>query len=136
MRYLLDYLESHRSALTWISFLSAGMFVVSLALVPWLVARAPSDYFVRAPSEHRRGASLIKKALLNLLGAVMLIAGLLMLVLPGQGLLMVLLALSLLDVPGKRTLIQRIVQRPTVWRALSYLRERAHKDPFQRPTVH
>jgi hypothetical protein len=64
---------------------------------------------------------------------VLLVAGVAMLVLPGQGLLMVLLALSLVDLPKKRVLVRTIVQRPPVWRALSYFRERAGKPPFERP---
>jgi hypothetical protein len=133
MSAILDNLSAHRSLWTWVSGLSVAMFVGTLLLIPWLVARAPSDYFVRPVSPHRGALGLLARVSRNLLGLVLLVAGLLMLVLPGQGLLMVLLAVSLMDIPGKHALIQRIVQRPPVWRALSYLRERAHKDPFERP---
>jgi hypothetical protein len=133
MSAIFDNLSAHRSLWTWISCLSAAMFVGSLLLIPWLVAKAPSDYFVRPASPHQGALGLLAKIARNVLGALLLVVGLLLLVLPGQGLLMMLLAVSLLDIPGKHALIQRIVQRPPVWRALSYLRERAHKDPFERP---
>ena len=130
MRDALALLAAHRTALTWVSGLSAVMFVGSLLCMPVLIASAPADYFVRAPAL-RRG--LLRGLLRNGLGAILMVVGLLMLVLPGQGLLMMLLSLSLLDVPGKHKLIRRLAQRPTVWRALAYVRERAHKPAFQQP---
>lgn len=133
MSAIIDSLSAHRTLWTWVSCVSAAMFVGSLLLIPWLVAKAPSNYFVRPQGEARGGLGLFGKVLRNVLGAVLLVFGLLMLVLPGQGLLMVLLAVSLMDVPGKHALILRMVQKPPVWRALSYLRERAHKEPFERP---
>ena len=42
-------------------------------------------------------------------------------------------ALLCLDLPGKRALVRRIVQNPSVWKALRYFRERAHKPPFEHP---
>jgi hypothetical protein len=134
MRELMAYVSSHRTALTWVSCLSLAMFVGSLLLIPWLVGRAPRDYFVRSPREHRGALAWVNKVLRNLLGVVLMLAGLAMLVLPGQGLLMVLLALTLLDFPGKQALIHRIVLKKSVWRALTYLRERAHREPFEQPT--
>jgi Putative transmembrane protein (PGPGW) len=132
MHSALAFLSAHRTVLMWISGLSVVMFVGSLLLMPVLIARAPVDYFARDADEAQHG-KLALKLLRNLLGVVLLCAGILMLVLPGQGLLMMLLSLSLLDIPGKHKLVQRIAQKPPVWRALSYFRERAHKPPFQHP---
>jgi len=135
MRELIAYFSSHRTALTWVSCVSVAMFVGSLLLIPWLVARAPTDYFVRPPVTHRGALAWFNKVLRNVLGVVLMVAGIAMLVLPGQGLLMVLLALTLLDFPGKHALIHRLVVRQSVWRALTYLRKRAHKEPFEKPNA-
>jgi len=134
MDSLFDTISAHQDAAIWVSCSSVGMFVGSLLLVPWLVARAPADYFVREHRERKPGTlPLVLAALRNVLGAALLLAGLLMLILPGQGMLMVLVALSLMNFPGKRKLVRRIVKQKTVWRALSYLRERAHKPPLEHP---
>jgi hypothetical protein len=133
MSAIIDNLSAHRTLWTWVSCISVAMFVGSLLLIPWLVAKAPRDYFLRAPNQDRGATAWLAKIVRNVLGALLLVVGILMLVLPGQGLLMVLLAVSLMDIPGKHALIQRLVQKPPVWRALSYLRERAHKEPFERP---
>jgi hypothetical protein len=130
---IFETMASHKTALYWVSGASVAMFVGSLLLAPLLIARAPEDFFVREEKAKRTAFSLVGAVLRNLLGGLLLIAGVLMLVLPGQGLLMLLLGLTLVDVPGKRTLVRRIVQKPPVWRALSYFRERAHKPPFTKP---
>jgi archaellum biogenesis protein FlaJ (TadC family) len=133
MDELLAFCTAHKSALMWVSIASVAMFVGSLLLMPLLIARAPEDYFTREKDPNRESTHIALKVLLNLLGVVLMLAGLAMLVLPGQGLLMMLLSLTLLDIPGKHKLVQRIAKKPPVWRALSYFRERAHKPPFLRP---
>jgi hypothetical protein len=133
MAWLQQQLAAHQDALLWVSILSAVMFAGSIALVPVLVARAPADLFVREPSQRRGLGRLLRQIVRNLFGLGLLVLGVLMLVLPGQGLLMVLLALLVLDFPGKRALVQRLVRRPKVWDALHYVRQRANKPPFERP---
>jgi hypothetical protein len=51
-------------------------------------------------------------------------------VLPGQGLLTILIALILLDFPGKRSLERRIIARPKVLRAVNGLRTKAGRPPL------
>lgn len=133
MDWLEQQLKAHESALLWVSIGSAVMFVGSILLVPFLIARAPSDLFVREPPRRRGLRPLLRAIVRNLFGLVLLVLGALMLVLPGQGLLMVLLALLVLDFPGKRRQVHRLVQRPKVWHALEYFRNRANKPPFERP---
>ncbi len=126
-------LKQHRDALVWVSWLSAALFVVSLAIIPWLIARAPSNLFLRKPSRRRGPWSLLSKLVRNLFGVLLVVAGVLMLVLPGQGVLTMLLGLALLDAPGKDALIERVVQKPAIWRALQHIRQRAGQPPFERP---
>lgn len=130
MTSLVELLQAHKAWAFGLSLFSVICFVGSLAAVPFLVSRAPSDYFV---SRGVRRGPLWRVLARNLLGLVLLIAGVLMLVLPGQGMLTVLAALSLLDFPGKRGLVRRLVKRDGVARALQWLRRRAHKPPFELP---
>src|ERR1043165_8593399 len=119
------YAHAHKSALMWVSIASARACVGSLRAVPKLVARAPADFFTRESVPQQGFGRLCLRVLRNLIGWVLLLAGIAMLVLPGQGPLMVLLALSLVALPKKRALVRKIVKRPPVWRALCYFRERA-----------
>ena len=72
----------------------------------------------------------------NGLGVVLLAAGIAMLVLPGQGLLTLVVALILLDFPGKRRLQRRIVYAPRVLAALNALRRRAGREPLEPEPPH
>jgi hypothetical protein len=131
---LLLEMVAHPTSIAITSIASIVLFVGTLAGIPWFVARLPVDYFKRA-EDH---PSAIAKAPLriafhvgkNLLGGLLLLMGIAMLVLPGQGLLTIVVALVLLDFPGKRRLERRIVSRPRVLGALNALRRRAGREPL------
>ena len=66
----------------------------------------------------------------NSLGLLLLLAGIAMLMLPGQGLLTMLIGLCLMDFPGKRRLLERVVQNPHVRRGLNWVRRKRGKAEF------
>jgi hypothetical protein len=66
----------------------------------------------------------------NTFGAVFLLAGFLMLFLPGQGILTMLIGLSLIDFPGKRVLEARLIGRPSLLHAINRVRARFGKPPL------
>jgi hypothetical protein len=70
-------------------------------------------------------------ALRSLLGALLVLLGILMLVLPGQGVLMIVAGLSLLRFPGKRKLLRRLLRAPGVHLVCDAIRRRAGKPPLQ-----
>ena len=57
--------------------------------------------------------------------------GVLMLVLPGQGVLTILIGLTLLDFPGKRRFVRRLLMRPRVFRVINRLRRRFGRPPLK-----
>jgi hypothetical protein len=110
------------------------MFVGTLVAVPLVVARLPADYFTQAhPPAPATGAHRLVRLGKNLLGLVIVLVGVAMLVLPGQGILTILIGLLLLDFPGKRRLERRLVQQPSIWRALNWMRAKAHQPVLERP---
>jgi hypothetical protein len=133
MSDLTRYLEGNAELLMLVSASSAVMMVGSMLLVPWLVVRAPRDLFVREPRARRGVLALLVRVLRNAVAAGLFVAGLLMLVLPGQGLLTMLAAVCLADLPRKRELMRRIAARPAVWRTLAWIRARAGVPPFEPP---
>lgn len=66
----------------------------------------------------------------NLLGAVFVIMGLLMLVLPGQGILTILIGLVLMNFPGKDRLIRYAVSRPRLLSSINSVRRRSGRKPL------
>lgn len=109
-----------------IGCVSAAMFVGSIVAAPWLVRRLPADYFVRP----RTGQSKVWRVVRNVLAAILLLLGIAMLVLPGQGILTVVLALSLFDHPLKTRAIAWLLRRPKVEAAVTRLREKAGQPPL------
>lgn len=134
---LLD-LSQVTSAMTILAGLSLAMFVISLLLLPLVVARLSRECFLKLqdPSTQKRGMSpgrIILLALRNVLGMLLLVAGIIMLFLPGQGLLTMLLGILLLSFPGKAKLVLRLTASPTSRRGLDWLRRKSGKPPFLWP---
>jgi archaellum biogenesis protein FlaJ (TadC family) len=123
----------------WLAPLSVAMFLATALLVPLLVIEMPADYFVveRLPSARQSALHhllhLLWTILRNVLGAIVLLAGVLMLFTPGQGVLTILVGLGLCTFPGKRTLELRLIQRPSVHRVVNWIRRRAEKAPLRLP---
>ena len=122
--------------LTLLGLLSVVTFVGSLVAVPWLIGRMRADYFLThwqvVQARHRRHPALALTVFLarNALGLLLVAAGLAMLFLPGQGLLTVLIGVCVMDFPGERGLLQRLVRGPRVQGALNWIRRKRGKEPF------
>lgn len=126
-----------KSIFAALAVFSGISLVLSLALLPVFVARMPTGYFAsKRPPQTRwkqqhpvlRGSLLVFK---NLIGGVLLIGGILMLVLPGQGLLTILAGLILMNYPGKRRLERWLVSRPRILQAANWIRRRAGRPPLR-----
>lgn len=110
-------------------------FVGSLIAIPWILIRLPSDYFdMRVPrhwmKDHHPVLRVIGLIIKNILGMVFLLAGFLMLFLPGQGLLTMLIGISFMDFPNKRRLEAKIVGQRTIFNAINAMRQRFNKPPL------
>lgn len=140
MPHLPSWLSDPGAWLGGMAIASALMLVVAALLLPWILGRIPPDYFLETPSEHRRhsrhpGARAAMAVARNLLGLVLVLAGVAMLVLPGQGLLTILAGLVLVDVPGKRRVELALLRRRSVKRAVDWLRRRTGHPPLQLPAT-
>ena len=114
---------------------SLTLFVVSLAVIPWLVTKIPADYFHEESrrldlSDERSLAIQLLVVFKNLLGCVLIVLGLVMLVLPGQGILTIVIGLFLMNFPGKYKLERSLVSRPKVLSSLNWIRAKADKPPL------
>jgi hypothetical protein len=130
----MGWLLEHTALLGWLAVLSIGSLALTVALLPVIVARLPADYFLAAPSRHRAErtwSDWLVRIGKNVLGVVFVLAGIAMLVLPGQGLLTILIGLLLVDFPGKRALELRLVRRPAIRSFLDRMRTKRGRPPLQ-----
>jgi hypothetical protein len=65
-----------------------------------------------------------------IVGVFLLVCGIVMLVLPGQGLITMVIGLSLIPFPGKNRIEQSLLSRKSVRSSLNWIRIKANKDPF------
>ena len=132
---LLAWAEANQVFLGVLAFASFLFFLLSILLVPVVVARLPVDFFVGTPipfrelSAGRRILRLIK----NAIGCVLIFVGVALLFLPGQGLLTILLGVGLVNFPGKHRLQGNLIRRRSIQRLLQWFRKRAGRDPLLLP---
>ena len=111
-------------------------FVGSLIAVPWLIGRMRPDYFVthwqQVDARHRRHPFLAMAiwCVRNAVGFGLVLAGIAMLFLPGQGVLTLLIGVCVMDIPGKRALLDRLIRSPHIRKALNWVRRKQGKAEF------
>lgn len=115
----------------------AGLLLSSAIVVAFLVLISPDHFIAAKPGLQRRIPSTAGRIAYGIgkngLGVLLVIAGILLSLpgVPGQGLLTVLVGLMLLDIPGKRRLIRRIVCQPRIRRAIDGIRRRFGRPPLE-----
>lgn len=131
--------EINQQLIALLVAVSVVTFVATLLLAPWLLVRLPSDYFMRekrTPSLLRPAHPALRVVLIiakNALGVLLLLGGIAMLVLPGQGLLAMVLGISLIDFPGKYALERALVRRRAVHRSINWIRRKRGHEPIEVP---
>jgi len=131
MSDLVALIRENQQLFEWLGIASMVMFVATIVVFPLVIVSLPEDYFVREDRDRthrRRSHPLIWLTLMvakNTLGFALVGAGVAMLVLPGQGLLTILLGITLLNFPGKYRLERGLVRRRSVARTLNRIRRKA-----------
>ena len=134
----IQWFANHPEVLIGMGISSIFIFLISILGISWFIAQIPEDYFLRSkrqPSKWREQKPVLRFVVMfgkNLIGLSLIIGGLLMLVLPGQGLLTIVTGLLLVNYPGKYKLEQKLSSMPSIFRALNWIRLKAKKPPLQR----
>jgi hypothetical protein len=110
---------------------SITMFVATVVAVPIFVVKIPDDYFVRPSTRRSFPMALVR----NVVGATLVVLGLIMLVLPGQGILTILVGLSVLELPIKDRMIERLLRQPRVRGTIDQMRKKAGKGSLALPAA-
>ena len=125
-----EFFSDYKIYFVWLGTLSFVIFIFSLLTIKWLVALIPSDYFIQKNNSEFRSnypifwlASIIIK---NLIGYTLIIGGILMLVLPGQGLFTIFIGLMLSNYPGKFYIERKFIAIPSVLKTINWLRKKSN----------
>jgi hypothetical protein len=133
---MLQALYANTGLMYFLISVSVISFIGSLIIIPWLIIRLPEGYFVgterrlsKTKNQHP-AVYLSAKIAKNIIGALLVILGLIMLLLPGQGILTILIGLSLMDFPGKYAFERFLLSRTTVTKSINWIRRKAKKTPL------
>ena len=132
---MFDWIQEHGNILYILAALSPVSLIVIAAIAPLVIVRMPDNYFTQThrqkvvkPTHPAYRYSLL--ILKNTLGSLFVVAGFLMLFVPGQGLLTILIGLMLMDFPGKYRIERWLVSNTGVLKPLNWLREKKGKPPL------
>ncbi len=124
---ILPYIE-------WLAIVSLAAFFLSIFLIPLYITRLPRDYFLRLyaePVHTDLTASRIALLIIrSILGTLLLVAGFIMLFIPGQGILTIVFGVLCMSFPGKRKLALYLVSRKSVQNSLDWIRRKMKRPPF------
>ena len=121
--------------IAWGLLLTVITIIASYGLIVIGMIKIPADYFsstyVREINSDKhfsiRWAAFLVK---NTVGFLLLIAGIIMIFTPGPGVPTILLGLIMMDIPGKRPLEAKLINRPMVLSAVNDLRAKYNKPPL------
>lgn len=131
--------EEHHYLLGIVAAISVIMFIASILSLPFLVSLIPTDYF-QYPEPYRQHHSfkhpLVRVLIVsakNTVGWLLIIAGIIMLLLPGQGMITIIMGLLLINFPGKRKAECKLMCNQKILRAINWLRAKRNKEPLLTP---
>ncbi len=119
--------------------LSIFILIISVFMMVLIISFLPEDYF---KSENRNLISSVQNSrypLLKLLvlitknffGVLLLLSGVLMLVLPGQGILTIITGLVFMDYPGKYKFERKLLRQKGVINSINWIRSRLSKPSLK-----
>ncbi len=134
MNFILQYLKTFLPYLELLGILSCLTFALSILIIPWFICRLPVDYFLfpqnRQLSKRSELMKLFLLLLRNVVGIILVQAGILMLFLPGQGILTILIGLLCMSFPGKQHMIDYLIRQKALQKSLNWTRRKLSLPPF------
>lgn len=118
---------------------SVVTFFASIVLAWLFIVRIPADYLTNDDSKVKRFratyplAGAVLSVGKNLLGLLFAASGFIMLFIPGQGLLFIFLGLTLIDFPGRKELIRKLLSWRDTLSVINQIRSRAGRFPLEAP---
>ena len=136
LNFLYAWLENNSYIFFYAGIVSIFIFVFSMFGLRLFIIAIPSDYFINK----KRVSALKNRSILlwiiyivfkNIIGYIFIIMGLVALVLPGQGILMILVGLMMSDYPKKFDLEKKIITIKAVRKGINWIRIKSNVDKIK-----
>jgi len=134
---MIAFIHNHEELILWLTIASVIGLIASFLLIPWILIQIPSDYFShekRQKHQWYNDLPILRVVLLlmkNILGIIFIISGIIMLFIPGQGIITIIIGVIFADFPYKYNIEQWIISHPTVLRYINELRTKAKQSPIE-----
>ena len=136
---IISWSSMNSDLLFFLGSLSIFILIISVFMMVLIISFLPEDYF---KSENRNLISSVQNSrypLLKLLvlitknffGVLLLLSGVLMLVLPGQGILTIITGLVFMDYPGKYKFERKLLRQKGVINSINWIRSRLSKPSLK-----
>jgi hypothetical protein len=151
LEYIVSFFGGDTTLITqWVktgsesSFLLIGLsgfslvtFVMSLVALPVIIAKIPWDYFLETTPRFLQSLPLLPRICLlvvkNMAGGLLIALGIIMLFIPGQGLLTIIVGVAFMNFPGKKKLERLLLKTKKIRRALNWVRNKRGAKEFKFP---
>jgi amino acid transporter len=136
IRIVIEWIKQHLFIVYVVGGISLILFITSMIAVPFIIINLPEDFLQEEKRKERvmkihfvlRLLILILK---NIIGFILIVAGILMIVLPGPGIITILIGVILFDFPGKHKIIFLILRNPLVLGAINWIRKKNRREPLR-----
>jgi hypothetical protein len=136
--WIKHWIKTHALLVFGVGIFSLALLAFSVFMLPVLIVNLPADYFKNGRKPGRPGwmhpaVYVCYVIVKNILGVILVLLGIIMLALPGQGIVTILLGLMIIDFPGERRLLKYILHKTRAFKAMNWLRRKRNKPPFELP---
>ena len=132
---LIEIFNVYKNLILWFGSISLFVFLFSLLSIKWLVSLIPEDYFINKKDSKIKTSNIIIWYIVlifkNLIGYSLILGGIMMLVLPGQGLFTIIIGLMMSNYPGKYSIEKKFIAIPTILKSINWLRRKSNKPPIR-----
>ena len=136
---IITWSSMNSDLLFFLGSISVFILIISVFMMVLIISFLPENYF---KSENRNLISSVQNSrypLLKLLvlitknffGVLLLLSGILMLVLPGQGILTIITGLVFMDYPGKYKFERKLLRQKGVINSINWIRSRLSKPSLK-----
>ena len=129
-----DWVSQNKMLIQWISIVSIISFFGSIIIIPKIIINLSSDFFINGKNPRMDDQNLLIRIVFSLiknaLGFLLFLCVIIMLFIPGQGLLTMFLGLVLMDIPGKHRLQLYFLRLRAVQKSLNWIRNKNGAPPF------
>lgn len=132
---LIEIFNVYKNLILWFGSISLFIFLFSLLSIKWLVSLIPEDYFINKKDSKIKTSNIFIWYIIlifkNLIGYSLILGGIMMLVLPGQGLFTIIIGLMMSNYPGKYSIEKKFIAIPTILKSINWLRRKSNKPPIR-----